>query len=69
MGHFFAGSFTRGLGFFLLGLFMIFVAPLALLFLVQSSSDLFFLIIIGVIIWICLWLFQSVDAYWEAGGE
>jgi hypothetical protein len=69
MGHFFAGSDKRGLAFFLLGLFMAFVAPVALIFFVQGLGDLLLLLVIGVIAWVALWLFQSVDAYREAGGD
>jgi ribosomal protein S27AE len=69
MGHFFAGSPTRGLGFFLLGILMLFAAPLTIFLFAQSIGDLLVLAVIGWIVWFALWLYQSMDAYWEAGGE
>jgi len=66
IGHFFAGSLTRGFGFFLLGLITIIVSPFILLQFAQSVGDLLFWAVVGFIVWIALWIWQSADAYWEA---
>lgn len=52
-----------------MGLLMTIVAPITLLLFDQDSGDLAFWVVIGVVAWVGLWLYQSVDAYWAAGGE
>ena len=73
IGHFFAGRLTKGLIFFLLGLLLM---PISALFIFSFTALLYLdwwgtvaLIIIFGAIWIALWLYQSLDAYHEAGGE
>lgn len=69
IGHLFAGKVRRGLAFLALGLVMTLVAPITLLFLVQDMGGRTVLWLIGIVIWVATWIFQSMDAYWEAGGE
>jgi len=69
IGHFFAGKVRRGLAFLALGLLMTVVAPPTLFFLVHDIGGLALMAVVGIVIWVAVWLFQSVDAYWEAGGE
>jgi hypothetical protein len=68
IGHIFAGNSGKGIALLVLGLLMAFVGPLILLLLAPNLGDLAILAIIGIIAWIILWLYQSIDAYWEAGG-
>jgi hypothetical protein len=68
VGHFFAGSANKGFLFFCMGLFMAIVAPVTIFLFSNNIGDLIFWAIIGAIVWVILWLYQSVDAYWEAGG-
>lgn len=69
IGHIFAGSSKRGFVFLAIGLMMLLVAPVSLLVLISVDPDLLGLAVIGVLVWVALWLYQSVDAYWEAGGD
>lgn len=69
IGHIFSGAFTRGLLFFAIGLVLSFITPLTPLYTVSGFGEQMALIIIATVVWIALWLFQSVDAYKVAGGE
>ncbi|MBI0584601.1 MAG: hypothetical protein ISF22_10305 [Methanomassiliicoccus sp.] len=69
IGHLFAGKLKKGLLFLFMGLLMMLVGPFPLAFIVLFLPDLAFLIVVGAIAWVVLWLYQSVDAYREAGGE
>jgi hypothetical protein len=73
VGHFFAGNYGKGILFLLLGLLLLPISMFSVLsFGISMSHDLWLVVawvILTGIIWIVLWLYQSVDAYHEAGGE
>jgi hypothetical protein len=65
----FSGKIGNGILFFIMGLILSPVATLIAVALRPYWGNLAILMFIGMIIWILLWLFLSLDAYWEAGGE
>ncbi len=69
IGHIFAGRINRGLGFLLLGLVMAVVAPVTMVLLVRDLGGLAILSALGAVAWVVLWLYQSIDAYYVAGGD
>jgi hypothetical protein len=69
IGHIFAGRIDRGLAFLVLGLVMSLVAPATLLLVVRDTGGRAILYALGMVAWIILWLYQSIDAYHVAGGD
>lgn len=68
--YFFIGSFWKGLMFLLIGLAFWLVIPFGLLGAASVNNGLAGLYgVVVVLFWIFLWLWQSVDAYKDAGGD
>ncbi|MBI0584602.1 MAG: zinc ribbon domain-containing protein [Methanomassiliicoccus sp.] len=69
LGQFFSASMRKGILFFVLGLVLALVAPVSLVVLISDIGELAGLSILGLVLWVALWILQAIDAYWEAGGE
>lgn len=69
LGQLFSLSIRKGLLFFALGLVLSVVAPISLLAMINNLGELAGLSLLGLVLWVALWILQAVDAYWEANGE
>lgn len=69
LGQLFSVSIKKGALFFVLGIVMALVNPFTLIATINGQGDLAGLSIIGMVLWAALWILQSIDAYWTAGGE
>lgn len=73
IGHFFSGQANagkKGAFFLIIGLVMAFVSPIGIwsMTYVGGGAEILLAIVL-VAVWVGIWLYQAVDAYWCAGGD
>lgn len=69
LGQLFSVSVKKGVLFFVLGIVMALVNPFTLIATINGQGELAGLSVLGMVLWAALWILQSIDAYWVAGGE